>query len=127
MTENRFNRALLEAVDDGLLFLGESARHLVYHSVEKVFQISPEQIPEKPEAFHRALETLLGSGGKVIEKQIVKKLYSGLGLSFEDCEGWTLANCISYAKKRNKTIYRDLLSSTHGVATLGQHPRRGSE
>jgi hypothetical protein len=38
----------------------------------KVFQISPEQIPEKPEAFHRALETLLGLGAKLSRSRLLR-------------------------------------------------------
>jgi hypothetical protein len=110
VAEDGFNLALLEAVDEGLLILGENARHLIYHIVEKMYRIKREQIPEKPEALHEALEGSLGSRARVVEKLIAKEFYSRLGLSFKGCENFTLAECISYAKKHNKNTDRATLS-----------------
>lgn len=110
MTENGFNITLSEAVHEGLFILGENARHLIYNILEKVYQVRREQIPEKPEALHKALEDSLGSQAKSVERLIVKELYSRIGLRFKGCEGWTLAECVNFAKKHNESNDRILLS-----------------
>jgi hypothetical protein len=96
--EERFNRALLEAVDEGLLVLGSSVRDTVYYHVEKISGLRREKIPERLEEFHKALTSLFGAGAKMIEKLIVTRLYSRLGLNFEEYEEWTIVDYANYAK-----------------------------
>ena len=110
MAENGFNLAFLEAVDEGLLILGENARHLIYHILEKMYQVRRDQIPENPEALHKALEASVGSQAKVVEKLVAREFCSRLGLSFKGCEGLTLAETISYAKKHNQSTQLATLS-----------------
>jgi len=97
--EDRFNEVLLKAVDDGLAMLGETVRHAIYYHVERSSRIKREEIPERLETFHRALEDLLRAGGNVVEKMIARSLYGKLGLDFEEHENWTLVDYVSYTKK----------------------------
>lgn len=94
-----FKRALLEAVDEGLLLIGEGSRHVIYYHVERSHHVKREEIPEKLEAFHKGLQALLGTGAKVPEKLIAKKLYNKLGLSFIDRKNWTPVDYIKHAKR----------------------------
>ena len=96
---SEFDRTLLKAVDDGLLVLGESARHVIYHTVERLHYVRREEIPERLEAFHEALEALLSAGARVAEKRIAQNLCCRIGLSFEDNAGWTLVDYVCHAKK----------------------------
>jgi len=93
---------LLQAVDEGLLILGESVRQAIYFHIERNFQVKREQIHERIEDFHRALEGLLGGGTRVIEKLIAKKLYTRLSLNFEEHRDWTLIDYVNHAKKSLK-------------------------
>jgi hypothetical protein len=89
---------LVQAVDEALLVPGEIVRTAIYERVERSYQVRPEEIPEKLEAFHRALQQLLGASGKVMEMLIAKCLYRRLGLSFEKHDGWTLIDYVNHAK-----------------------------
>ena len=89
---------LLQAVDEALLIPGEIVRTAIYERIERSYQLRREEIPEKLETFHRALQGLLGAGGKVMEKLIVRNLYRRLGLGFEDYEGWTLVDYVNHAR-----------------------------
>ena len=89
---------LLQAVDEALLVPGEIVRTAIYERIERSYQLRREEIPEKVETFHRALQELLGVGGKVMEKLIVRNLYRRLGLSFENHDGWTLVDYVNHAK-----------------------------
>lgn len=91
--------ALLEAVDKGLLVSGEIARIAIYERIEKSYQVRREEMPEKLETFHKALEDLFGTGAKLIEKVIARNLYSSWGLNFTEHEDWTLADYVNNMKK----------------------------
>ena len=79
--------------------LGESVRNVIYHHVGQSASLRLEEIPEKLEEFHRALESIFGAGALVIEKLIASKLYTHLGLKFEEHENWTLTDYVKDAKK----------------------------
>jgi len=94
-----FRKALLEAVDSGLQVLGESVSYVIYHHVERNSSLRREEIPDRLEDFHKGLESRFGAGARVIERIIADRLYSKLGLKFEELEGQTLVDYVNGAKK----------------------------
>ena len=76
-----FNRFLLESVDEGLSLVGKSAKKAVYFDLEKNFNITRDDVPQRIEEFANALEKMFGLGAKMIEIQIMKKLYEKIGNS----------------------------------------------
>ena len=96
----RFDSAVLEAVDYGLAALGETVRQAIYSYIEMKYQVKRQEVPEKLDVFRKASGGLFGAGAKVVEKLIVRKLYSKLGLSFEEHENWTLVEYVDDVKKR---------------------------
>jgi hypothetical protein len=91
---------LVEAVDQGLMVPGEIVRTAIYERLERSYQIKREQIPDKVETFHSALQQLLGTGAsKVTEKLIAKNLCNRLGLNFPQHDGWTLVDYVNHAKR----------------------------
>jgi hypothetical protein len=81
LQNNCFNRFLLEAVDEGLSLIGKSAKQAVYFHLEKNFNITRDDVPQRIEEFANALEKMFGLGAKMIEIQIMKKLYEKIGNS----------------------------------------------
>ena len=75
-------QAVIEAVDEGLLTLGESRREAVYFHLQSLCFLKKEDVPDKPEAFNEALRKILGVGAEVIERSVVKKLYPKLRIDF---------------------------------------------
>jgi hypothetical protein len=100
-------KALLEAVDQGLLVPGEIVRAAIYDRIEKTYGLKREEIPEKLEVFHRALEDLLGRSAEVMERLIAKSLYSRLGLDFTKHDSWTLLDYVNHAKRSEVNEPRD--------------------
>jgi hypothetical protein len=94
-----FESAVLEAVDYGLAVLGETARQGIYSYIGMKYQVKREEIPEKLDVFHKASSGLFGAGAGVVEKLIARRLYSKLGLGFEEHEDWTLVEYVNHAKK----------------------------
>lgn len=75
MPEKDFDELLLEAVDEGLVSIGESAKQAIYFYIETVFNIKRHEIPSKIEDFAAALETIFGLGANCLEVLIMKHLY----------------------------------------------------
>jgi hypothetical protein len=99
MTEPTMLReTLLHAIDDGLGVPGEIVRTAIYDRIERSYQLRREEIPEKLETFHQALQDLTGAGGKVMEKLIAKSLYRRLKLNFTQHDGWTLIDYVNHTK-----------------------------
>ena len=73
-----FKKLLLEAVDEALSSLGTSSKHIYFH-LEKEFNINKQNIPHKIEEFTNAIEKTFGPGARVLEIQIMKRLYEKVG------------------------------------------------
>jgi len=99
-----FREALLEAVDYGLLVLGEIVRQTIYERIEKDHGIKRAEIPERLEAFHKALESVLGVSAKTVERLLARNLYQRLGLNFTPHPEWTLIEYVDHAKAASKSI-----------------------
>ena len=92
-------RALLDAIDFGLLAPGEIVRATIYERIERSYQVRREEIPDNLDTFHKALQELLGKSAEVVRRLIAKNLYNRLDLKFTKHENWTLADYVRYAKK----------------------------
>jgi len=79
LSKRSFEKLLLEAVDDGLSSLGDSAKHAIYFHLEKTFNINRRDIPSKIEQFADAIEKIFGFGAKPIEVLIMRRLYEKVG------------------------------------------------
>jgi len=93
--ENRWSQLLLEAVDEGLLILGESARKSIYFHLQNTCSLMREDIPNKPEAFAEGLRRIFGAGAKAIEESIVKSLYSKLGIEYKKRKNTGFVDCLN--------------------------------
>ncbi len=79
MSNRSFEKLLLEAIDEGLSSLGDSATYAIYFYLEKTFKISRRDIPYKIEEFADAIEKIFGLGAKFLEILIMKQLYEKVG------------------------------------------------
>lgn len=70
-----FKTILLEAVDEGLSYLGKSAKQNVYHHLKHYYGIKEKEIPEKIEEFEKALNDIFGPGSKILQIKIMEKLH----------------------------------------------------
>ena len=93
-----FNEALLEAVDHGLMVLGEIVRQAIYGQIENHPALKRAGIPEQLVAFHKALGSVLGASANTVEKLIAKNLYQRLNLNFTPRPEWTFIEYVDHAK-----------------------------
>ena len=99
-----FREALLESVDYGLMVLGEIVRQTIYERIEKDHELKRTEIPERLEAFHKALGSVLGVSAKTVERLIARNLYQRLGLNFTPRPEWTLVEYVDHARATSESI-----------------------
>jgi len=97
--KDRFDRILVQAIDEGLLVFGENTRYVIYYHIASRHRVERERIPERLEAFHEALKDMFGEGSKVVEKQIAKGMYAMLDLRFREYDEWTLVDYVNDARE----------------------------
>jgi len=91
----KFDKILLDVVDQGIReVFEETAVQFIYNYLERNSSLRREDIPEKIDIFVEGLEEMLGSGAKVIEKLILKNLYSHLGINYQEMEGYRFSDYI---------------------------------
>jgi len=78
------DKLLEEALDEGLNILGRSGKQMLFFHLEKSYRLTKHEILQKPEVFEAAINQIFGAGASVIEKVIVKSVYSKIGLKFEE-------------------------------------------
>ncbi|MGQ9743046.1 MAG: hypothetical protein ACUVQW_00365 [Candidatus Bathycorpusculaceae bacterium] len=97
--KENFKKVLLEAVDEGLLTLGESGREAVYFHLKNLYNVKKEEIPFKLEEFAEGLRKIFGLGAAVIEKAIIKSLYDKIGMKYEERKGRSFLAYVIDAEK----------------------------
>lgn len=70
-----FEKVLLEAVDDALASLGDSAKQAIYFHLKSKFEIERNEIPRRIEDFVEGLEKIFGVGAQFLEILIMKELH----------------------------------------------------
>lgn len=96
---DEFRRALLEAVDEGLLALGDSVRRALYWHMERHLSIRRDEVPDRVGDFAKALKDMLGAGADVLLKFMARRLYAKLGLSFEEKPEWEFQDYVDHAEE----------------------------
>lgn len=111
MAKKTFDKLLLEAVDDALSSLGESAKLSIYFHLENRFKVAKNEIPYRLQDFADGLEKIFGIGAHFIEILIMKNLFEKVGQPLEWNENkelsfveYVTAAKQSYLKKNVKPI-----------------------
>ena len=80
--ERDVDRVLLECLDESLKdLLGETVTRSTYDFLQRNFGLAREEVPRKPNRFVPALWYVFGKSGRTIEKVILQKIYSRLGIA----------------------------------------------
>jgi len=78
-----FDSLVRTTVDEAFSSLGPQAKKSIYVILSKNYGINKRQIPQRIQELSYALESIFGLGGKLVEIQIVQRLYQKVGDSFE--------------------------------------------
>lgn len=83
MRKKTFDKLLLEAVEEALTTLGDSAKQAIYFHLESKFKIARNEIPQRVEDFADGLEKIFGMGARFLEILIMKQLHERIGCPLE--------------------------------------------
>jgi len=86
------DKLLEEAIDEGLNVLGKSGKQMLFFHLEKSHSLKKHEIAQKPEAFAVAIKEIFGAGSPVLEKLIIKSVYSKLGLEYKEKKEYTFTD-----------------------------------
>jgi len=91
---------LLTAIDETVKqIFKEAGAKVIYNYLENKYHLRIKEIASKPEDFSAGLEKLLSSAAPVIEKLILKNLYSKLHLTCEEKEGFEFSDYLEELRK----------------------------
>jgi hypothetical protein len=79
LAKKAFEKLLLEAIDDALSTLGDSARQSIYFHLERKLRIPRSDIPQRLQVFEDGLFKIFGPGSQFLEVLIMKKLHEKIG------------------------------------------------
>lgn len=106
MTAKSFEEILLEAIDEALASLGDSAKQSIYYHLKEKFKIQRREIPNRVEDFAEGLEKIFGAGARFLEILIMKKLYDRIGMpiDWDESKEFAFANYVEAARRSFKKI-----------------------
>jgi ribosomal protein L23 len=81
--DEKFDKILLEAVDEAFAVLGESVKTAIYFHLEHKFFIAKQEIPHRIDDFSDALERIFNVGARNLEILVMKKLNERISCSYE--------------------------------------------
>jgi hypothetical protein len=94
---------LLKVVDKTMKqVFTETGTKVIYDFLKNNSRLKREEIAKKPKIFSTGIKKLMGSGAPVIEKMILKNLYSKLELKLEEKDGYEFSDHIKELRKRLK-------------------------
>jgi len=96
-----FEKILIEAVDEALASLGESAKQSIYFHLEDKFKIAKNDIPNRLEDFADGLEKIFGLGARFIEILVMKSLFKKIGqpLEWDESKELVFVEYVAAAKR----------------------------
>ena len=100
MARKAFDKLLLEAVDEALASLGDSAKKSIYFHLEDKFEIARSEIPRRLADFADGLEKIFGAGAQFLEILIMKKLYERIRkpLGWDESEEFVFIEYVAAAR-----------------------------
>jgi hypothetical protein len=81
----RFDRFVLESIDETIYALLGKEPHTTYFSIlESDFNLEREEIPEKLDEFDEALAAVLGGSRGVVVRAIARRLHAKVGIPYQE-------------------------------------------
>lgn len=101
MTKAKFEKLLLEAIDEAFTSLGNSVKQAIYFHIEHKFKIPKREIPNRINDFTDGLEKIFGAGAKFLEILIMRKIYEKIGkpLQWEENREFVFPEYVAAAKR----------------------------
>lgn len=81
--DTEFRSTVLESIDETIrALLGDESQRVLFKRLSNDFHLTHGEIPDRLRDFQAALTTLLGAGGIVLMRAIIRRLCSALEIAF---------------------------------------------
>ena len=98
---NEFNMMFIESVEETISgLLGRTVSDAFTTHLQAYMGLSLDEIPDRPDAFFKALSGSFGIAGDRVGKYIVRKLYQKARVQFAEHDGGTLVDYVTALKQR---------------------------
>jgi hypothetical protein len=94
-----FKKVLIEAIDAGLLMLGEYGRDLIYFRLKDSYALTKDNIPDHLEIFIKFIREMFGHGAVAIEREIINILCKKLEIKLNEKKSYNLIEYLNEARK----------------------------
>jgi hypothetical protein len=112
-----FDDILRQAVNETFSSLSEKAQRAIYENLEKI-NIQISEIPYKIEAFARCLSETLGQDARIVEVNVVKRLFENITIPLQSEESDELS-LIDNVRRARMKIYEKFVGCVRsGMAVL---------
>ncbi len=101
-----FEEALAQSVNEAMSMYGQQISQVLKTYLERQHSIPPESLAENPHALVEALETILDSGSRLVERKILRSLYSKIGSPVPQSSAKDFEERISEVKKIYSEYYK---------------------
>ena len=96
-----FNDLFLRTLDEVLTdVFGKKSVDYIFSTMESVYQVQKEDIPDNTHLLSKTLEKTIGTGHLIIEDLLVENLYVKNGLDYENKKGYGFQDYIEDLKNR---------------------------
>jgi len=95
MVRQRFDDALLRAVDFAFNSLGTSSKRALYFHLKATFHLNKTEIPDRVEEFDKAIRLIFKDGAVFLERLILEKLCLSLGVDFDGNKPFDFVKTVS--------------------------------
>lgn len=103
-----FDAILVECIRQTIVdVLSPQVADALFRHLETVYLLKAEAVPSRMDTLFNTLDKLFGSTGKIVEKRIVKGLYSRLSIEFVNDPKKTLLEHIEYARQKLNNAQED--------------------
>lgn len=101
-----FEEVLLEAIDEGFSWIGESEKRMIYFYLETKYKIKRQDIIVRLGDFTEAIEDIFGSGARLLEIKIMESLFKKIGYIHPFCQNLECLEFTNYIESARMTSNR---------------------
>lgn len=128
MTDQKFDEALLKAVDFAFQALGKSCQLALYFHLKTIFHVERADIPNKVEEIDDALNSIFRDGAVFLERLILQRLCEELGVKFKEKYVFDFVEAVS--KVRSMALGKEplvIVSDFREEVTVVERKRGGGK
>ena len=101
-----FEEALAQSVSEAMSIYGKQVSQTLSAYLEREHSIPPDTLADNPHALVDALEKILDSGSRIVERKILRSLYSKIGVPAPQSSSSDFEGKISEVKKIYQKYYQ---------------------